>query len=78
MKHITRVAVAFLTITLAASAADHVLSLFDTVAKSARLGNGLVCSLPPGLYLRAFITRGLRMGDLVVCPFGRLAGPIPL
>lgn len=78
MRHITRVAVAFLTITLAASAADHVLSLFDTGTISTRLGNGLACSLPAGLYLRAFITRGLRMGDLVVCPFSRLAGPIPL
>ena len=78
MKHITRVAVAFLTITLAASAADHVLSLFDTVTKSARVGNGLACSLPRSLYLSAFITRGLNMGDLVVCPFGRLAGLIPL
>ena len=77
MRHMTRVAVTFLTITLAASAADHVLSLFDTVTKSARVGNGLACSLPPGSYLTSFITRRLRMGDLVVCPFGRLTGPIP-
>jgi hypothetical protein len=78
MRHITKVAVAFLTITLEASATGHVLSLFDTVTISARLGNGLACSLPPSLYLRAFITRGLNMGDLVVCPFGGLAGLIPL
>jgi hypothetical protein len=70
MRHITKVALALLTITLATSAADHVLSFFDTVTISARLGNGLACSLPPRLYLRAFITRGLRMGDFVDCPFG--------
>ena len=78
MRRITKVAVAFLTITLEASATGRVLSLFDTVTISARLGNGLACSLPRSLYLSAFITRGLNMGDLVVCPFGRLAGLIPL
>jgi hypothetical protein len=76
MRRITKLAVAFLTITLEALGAGHV-RLFDTVTISTRLGDGLACSLPPGFYLRAFITRGLRMGDLVVCPFGGLAGPIP-